>query len=350
MCSTAPKPFVFVLMPFNEEFDDIYKYGIKGAAEDANAYAERVDEQLYDEGILDRIFNQINKADVIVADMTGRNANVFYEVGYAHALGKIVLLLTQNVDDIPFDLKHRPHTVYAGRIQTLREELSQKLIWAISESRREKKQVLERFLVSIDGIEISEDYSYDNVPVITFIERSKILSLTVDIRNSSPEITPEISYIYLFTSPNSKLRPIRLVESEDYGVVGYSPMYAGVPRSRKEAKFLRAINARPLNSSDVLTKQFRLTVFIPPLPPEAVERFNFDLAVSENQEEEYTLLMIRIHSLNNFHDFPFKIKLIKEEDKDQNSEIDVPNSYWQKNLKTSSSKENNHEHPPDALG
>lgn len=322
---TAPKPFVFVLMPFSEEFNDIYKYGIKGAAEDANAYAERVDEQLYDEGILDRIFNQINKADVIVADMTGRVPNVFYEVGYAHALGKIVLLLTKNADDIPFDLIHRPHIVYAGKIQTLREELSQKLIWAISESRRERKQAPERLLVSIDGIEILEDYSYDNVPVITFIARSNILSLTVDIRNSSPKITPEISYIYLFTSSNSMLRPVRWVEPENYRPVAYSPMSLVVPRSRKEARFLGAINAGPFYHSDVLTKQFRLNVSIPPLPPEAVERFNFDLGGSENQVEEYTLLMIRIHSLNNFHDFPFKIKFIKEEDKDQNSEIDAPN-------------------------
>jgi hypothetical protein len=47
--------------------------------------------------------------------MTGRNPNVFYEVGYAHALGKIVLLLTQNGDDIPFDLKHRPTQFMADR-------------------------------------------------------------------------------------------------------------------------------------------------------------------------------------------------------------------------------------------
>lgn len=121
MDSTRPKPFVFVLMPFDPRFDDIYRFGIKGAAEDAEAYAERVDEQNFVEGILDRILNQINKADVIVADMTGKNPNVFYEVDYAHALDKIVLLTTQNTDDIPFDLKHRPHTVYAGSIETLRK-------------------------------------------------------------------------------------------------------------------------------------------------------------------------------------------------------------------------------------
>src|SRR5215831_11128400 len=101
--STAPKPFVFVLMPFKDEFNDIYEIGIKEAAEAAGAYAERLDKQIFTENILDRLYNQINKADVLVADMTGRNPNVFYEVGYAHGLGrKIVLLLTKNADDIPF--------------------------------------------------------------------------------------------------------------------------------------------------------------------------------------------------------------------------------------------------------
>src|SRR2546430_15128697 len=133
--STLPKPFVFVLMPFEASFNDIYKFGIKGAADDVGAYAERLDEQIFHEGMLDRIFNQISKADVIVADMSGRNPNVFYEVGYAHALGKIVLLLTQNADDIPFDLKHRQHTVYGGSIDVLRRGLLPELQWAIAPPR-----------------------------------------------------------------------------------------------------------------------------------------------------------------------------------------------------------------------
>ena len=311
--STTPKPFVFVLMPFDVEFNDIYKFGIKGAAEDVGAYAERVDEQIFTEGILERIFNQISKADVIVADMTGRNPNVFYEVGYAHALGKIVLLLTQNADDIPFDLKHRPHTVYAGQIDILREELTQKLNWAISESKRKKSQISsEQFIVSISGIEIPEDYSYNNVPVMSFSEKNT-LSLIFDIRNNSPEMTPNISYIYLFTSANSKLMPIEWYEPQKtISVVDMSAPIFGFPT--KKTRFLRPIYA--YTSSDALTKQFRLKATIPSLPPGAVERLNFDIGLTENQEEEYTLLMIRIHSLNNYHDFPFKIKLVKKENKE----------------------------------
>ena len=104
--STRPKPFVFVLIPSDKKFGDIYKFGIKGAANEVDAYAERLDEQIFTEGMLDRIFNQISKADVVVADMTGRNPNVFYELGLAHALQKPVVLVSSNENDVPFDLHH----------------------------------------------------------------------------------------------------------------------------------------------------------------------------------------------------------------------------------------------------
>lgn len=124
---TTPKKFVFVLMPFEESFDDIYNFGIKQTCISLNAYCERVDEQIFHERILDRIYNQIAKADILIADMTGRNANVFYEVGYAHGLGKKVILLTQNSDDIPFDLKHFPHIIYDGKIKSLQDSLKSRL-------------------------------------------------------------------------------------------------------------------------------------------------------------------------------------------------------------------------------
>jgi nucleoside 2-deoxyribosyltransferase len=129
MESTSPKFFCFVLMPFTDGFNDIYKYGIKESCKDAGTYCERVDEQIFHESILERIYNQIAKADVIIADMTGRNPNVFYEVGYAHALNKPTILLTQKAEDIPFDLKHFPHIVYDGKISLIRDELTRRLSW-----------------------------------------------------------------------------------------------------------------------------------------------------------------------------------------------------------------------------
>jgi nucleoside 2-deoxyribosyltransferase len=129
MENTSPKFFCFVLMPFTSDFDNIYNYGIKESCKQAETYCERVDEQIFQETILERIYNQIDKADVIIADMTGRNPNVFYEVGYAHALNKPTILLTQNSDDIPFDLKHFPHIIYNNKIAIIREELTKRLLW-----------------------------------------------------------------------------------------------------------------------------------------------------------------------------------------------------------------------------
>jgi nucleoside 2-deoxyribosyltransferase len=99
-----PKYFAFVLMPFDSAFNDIYKIGIKAVVSQfGDMIAERVDEQMYREGILERIYRQIELADIVIADMTGQNPNVFYEVGYAHAKSKLCILLTSDAADIPFD-------------------------------------------------------------------------------------------------------------------------------------------------------------------------------------------------------------------------------------------------------
>jgi len=136
------RPFsIFVVMPFDDEFRDTYELGIKPACIEAGADCERVDEQLFLENILERIYGQIEKADLIVAEMSGRNPNVFYEIGYAHGIGKHAILLTRNADDIPFDLKHFPHVVYEGKITKLKSELQKTVRWCISHPESLKAEI-----------------------------------------------------------------------------------------------------------------------------------------------------------------------------------------------------------------
>ena len=71
---------------------------------------------------------------MIVAETTGSNANVLYEVGYAHALEKVVLLVAQHEEGIPFNLKHRQHTIYDGDTHKLKQQLVPKLAQAIRSS------------------------------------------------------------------------------------------------------------------------------------------------------------------------------------------------------------------------
>lgn len=125
-------PYAFVLMPFDKEFRDVYELGIRDVVDTLGIRCERVDEIEFNESILAQIYKGIQSADIIIADMTGRNPNVFYEVGYAHALHKEVILLTQKATDIPFDLKGHNHIIYKGQITVLKERLKKRLgTWLI---------------------------------------------------------------------------------------------------------------------------------------------------------------------------------------------------------------------------
>lgn len=318
--STLPKPFVFVLMPFDPKFDDIYKFGIKGAANELGAYTERLDEQLFTEGMLDRIFNQISKADVIVADMTGRNPNVFYEVGYAHALGKIVLLLTQKTEDIPFDLKHRQHTVYGGSINTLKSDLVTKLQWAIREShRRSQLGVTERFSIRIFGTIIPRAGVADEIPVIEAITYSKSFTLPLHVRNDSSETTSEISHVYLFCEDDVALEPCEYKSPSSFGPWGTITV-SGVLASTTEAptivepRPLVSFTSNPIDAPDGLTKQFRLPITFPSLPPGAVEVSEINLMFMGQATEVHSKHRIRLHSSTQYHDFPFKVRIKYESD------------------------------------
>ena len=170
-------------MPFDERFSDVYQIGIRESCEAAGAYCERVDEQIFQERILDRIYNQIAKADLVIADMTGRNPNVFYEVGYAHALDKCVILLTQKAEDIPFDLKHFPHIVYGDKLVDLRDSLTKKLKWFIDNPPVTRDSTRDDLEVFIKGSAIVE-----GVPAVFEFDGSYYPHVEVTIHNLAPKV------------------------------------------------------------------------------------------------------------------------------------------------------------------
>lgn len=97
----------FVVMPFAEPIGGYYATVYQPAIEKARLKANRADADIYGVGkIVDQIWSGINSARVLVAELTGRNANVLYELGLAHALHKPVVLVCSNQDDVPFDLRH----------------------------------------------------------------------------------------------------------------------------------------------------------------------------------------------------------------------------------------------------
>lgn len=186
----SDKFFAFVLMPFGTEFDDIYKLGIKEVALSLDVLAERVDEQSFSETILERIYRQIESADFIIADMTGRNPNVFYEVGFAHAKKKPVILITKDAHDIPFDLKHHRHLIYGDKITDLREKLEADIKWLKADI--EKSRAVP---ITISNRPLTGDLTktkWAHTGEVTF---------KLDLTNSTDIKSPDIEAIYLHTGP-----------------------------------------------------------------------------------------------------------------------------------------------------
>jgi hypothetical protein len=97
----------FVLMPFGSPIGDYYSQIYEAAIRKAGLRPVRADADIFGTGkIIDQIWEGINAAKVLVAELTTRNPNVFYELGLAHALDKPVVLVSSNEEDVPFDLKH----------------------------------------------------------------------------------------------------------------------------------------------------------------------------------------------------------------------------------------------------
>ena len=97
----------FVMQPFVPPLGEYYEKIFKPAIEKAGLQPVRADAEIFGTGkIMDQVWRGINAAKVLVAELTTRNPNVFYELGLAHALRKPVVLVSSNESDVPFDLHH----------------------------------------------------------------------------------------------------------------------------------------------------------------------------------------------------------------------------------------------------
>jgi len=105
----------FVMMPFGEWFNRYYQDIYIPAIKEAGFEPVRADELFTTGTVVEQIWEQINKATVLLADLSGKNANVFYELGLAHAACKPVIFTASDIEHVPFDLRHLRVIVYDVR-------------------------------------------------------------------------------------------------------------------------------------------------------------------------------------------------------------------------------------------
>ena len=109
----------FVLMPFSEKWSRrVWERFIKPIAT-ATGFECEIASDMFGALVMEDVWRGINQAAIVIADVTGRNPNVLYELGIAHTLGKDVILLTQNIDDVPFDTRSLRHITYEDNVDGL---------------------------------------------------------------------------------------------------------------------------------------------------------------------------------------------------------------------------------------
>ncbi|MBZ5686526.1 MAG: nucleoside 2-deoxyribosyltransferase [Acidobacteriia bacterium] len=120
------KPKVFVAMPFSSEMEDVFYFGIQNPVRQLGYICERVDQEAFTGDILDQVRSRIENAELVIADLTGANPNVYLEVGYAWGKARPTVLVINKSDELRFDV-HGQRCLRYQSIKHLENQLSNEL-------------------------------------------------------------------------------------------------------------------------------------------------------------------------------------------------------------------------------
>ncbi len=130
---------IFMVMPFREKYNAVYEQVIRPVAAGLNLTIKRGDDFTSTRGsIMQEVWAALNSCKLVIVETTEINANVYYELGIAHTLGKPAILITQTTDvqQLPFDIRHLRFLVYEDSIEgskELEERLRTSIIWLMND-------------------------------------------------------------------------------------------------------------------------------------------------------------------------------------------------------------------------
>jgi hypothetical protein len=203
---------VFIMMPFATDFDDVYST-VKDSVSvvDGSIKVIRLDEIRAAGSITDDLLTEIRRATICLADVTDANPNVMWELGFAAALGKPVIAISQSSDKLPFDIKDIRTLAYSrsSLTRTLRDPLAEVL-----------KATLERYVSRLDrqqqeGRRLTEALLDGVLDLIRAQNRRPIYRSLVAIANYKAGTREVVATSHLSTDPELHMsKPI------DFGVAG----------------------------------------------------------------------------------------------------------------------------------
>lgn len=147
------KPKCFVIMPFGGWFDKYYIEIYIPAIEAAGFEAKRADDLYRPGNIVNDIWIYTKEATVLLADLTNKNPNVFYELGLAHAITKPAVLITASMDDVPFDLRSLRVIDYDKNSPNWGELLQDRITKALLETLKNPKDAIPPTFFEVDKTE-----------------------------------------------------------------------------------------------------------------------------------------------------------------------------------------------------
>ncbi len=205
------KPKVFVISPFSNDFTALYEE-LKEQFKEQYAFY-RADDLDTQQNILKDIVMGINNADIIIADLTGLNPNVFYELGLAHAMNKKVIIITQSIEDLPFDIKSYKVNEYSlqfNKLPKLIETLSSLLMGAIANTTAFGSPITDYLLSATncattlsENNEPIENLEYNSIEEKDEILEKGFLDYLADVNENSASLVLELNS---FTSDLMEIR------------------------------------------------------------------------------------------------------------------------------------------------
>ncbi|MCW3110672.1 MAG: hypothetical protein JWQ09_5178 [Segetibacter sp.] len=201
------KRFCFIIMPFKPELNYFYLYIKKHIEENHNTECFRGDNNVLTIPLLEKIKDYIEKSDILIADCTGRNANVFYELGIAHTLNKKVILISMDdIKDAPTDIRHFEFIKYS---LDKHEDFLSKLDNALSNVFvANYEHLYEKALIIFD--QFQKDNNIDAYPIKKEIFTAKVM--TKERLRPIPELTEEVKI-------KQFLLPLIIDTSSDFDVM-----------------------------------------------------------------------------------------------------------------------------------
>lgn len=181
--------FCFVIMPFGGWYNQYYEDIFRPAIEEAGLISVRADSLYRPSPIVHDIWSYTKEAKVLLADLSGRNPNVLYELGLAHAIAKPAILVVESIDDVPFDLRSLRILEYDKNAPNWGDVLKHKITQAIKETLKEPLKSIPSAFLEVDESKVSKKVSPQEKEIAEI--KQELVLLRHEVRDLSSMRTVE---------------------------------------------------------------------------------------------------------------------------------------------------------------